>query len=161
MKTTDGRQIIARNRKARHDYAIETTYEVGLVLTGTEVKSLREGRASLVEGFAVITDNEVWLHGVTIPEYLQGTWNNHSSRRPRKLLLHRREILRIAAVLHESPHALVPLELYFRNGIAKLELAVARGKKSYDKRHDLAKRDAQREIERAVSDRYKRGRVRG
>ena len=150
-----GRKPIAQNRKARHEYTILDTYEAGMVLTGTEVKSLREGRASLVDGFAMIDKDEVWLHKVHINEYLQGTWTNHSARRPRKLLLHRQEILKIQATTRESGFALIPLSLYFKDGRAKVEIAVARGKKTWDKRQDLAKRDADRELQRAAGRRFK------
>jgi SsrA-binding protein len=145
-----GTKIIARNRRARHDYAIEDTVEAGLVLTGTEVKSLRAGRASLTDGFAVVTDSEAWLHGVHIPEYTQGTWTNHEPRRVRKLLLHRKEIDRLASSTRERGLTLVPLSLYFKDGKVKIELGLARGKRSYDKRHDLAKRDAAREVDREL-----------
>ena len=145
----EGRKIIARNRRAYHDYTIEDTYEAGLVLTGTEVKSLRAGRASLTDGFAQIQDGEVWLHGVHIPEYTQGTWTNHEPRRPRKVLMHRKEIDRFASKVAERGLTIVPLELYFKDGRVKVELALARGKRTYDKRHDLAERDAAREVERA------------
>lgn len=141
--------VIARNRRARHDYHIEDTVEGGLVLTGTEVKSLRAGRASLTDGFAQIENGEVWLHGVHIPEYTQGTWTNHEPRRARKVLLHRREIDRWAAKTAERGLTIVPLALYFKDGRVKVELALARGKRTYDKRHDLAERDAAREVERA------------
>jgi SsrA-binding protein len=149
------RKVVASNRKARHDYAIVDTYEAGLVLTGTEVKSLREGKASLVDGFATISDGEVWLQGVHIPEYTQGTWTNHEPRRKRKLLLHREEIERLLGKTRESGLTLVPLQLYFSAGRVKVEIALARGKRSYDKRQDLARRDAQREIARAVGRRAK------
>ena len=149
------RTVIASNRKARHDYSIVDTYEAGLVLTGTEVKSLRAGRASLVDGFATIRDGEVWLQGVHIPEYAQGTWTNHEPRRQRKLLLHRAEIERLIGRTRESGLTLVPLQLYFRDGKVKVELALARGKRSYDKRQDLARRDAEREMARAVGRRSK------
>jgi SsrA-binding protein len=141
--------VIARNRRARHDYHIEDEFEGGLVLTGTEVKSLRAGRASLTDGFAQITDGEMWLHGVHIPEYAQGTWTNHEPRRPRKVLLHRREIDRLARQTAERGLTIIPLALYFKDGKVKVELALARGKRTYDKRHDLAQRDAAREVERA------------
>ncbi|HEX9543427.1 MAG TPA: SsrA-binding protein SmpB [Streptosporangiaceae bacterium] len=143
------RTIIARNRRARHDYHIEDVIEAGLVLTGTEVKSLRAGRASLTDGFGQITDGEIWLHGVHIPEYTQGTWTNHEPRRVRKLLLHRKEIDRLASKTAERGLTLVPLALYFKDGKVKVEMALARGKRTYDKRHDLAQRDAAREVERA------------
>jgi SsrA-binding protein len=143
------RQVIARNRRARHDYHIEDVVEAGLVLTGTEVKSLRAGRASLTDGFAQISDGEMWLYGVHIPQYAQGTWTNHEPRRPRKLLLHRREIDKLASEIAERGFTLVPLSLYFTGGRAKVELALARGKRTYDKRQDLAQRDAAREVQRA------------
>jgi SsrA-binding protein len=144
-----GRRVVARNRRARHDYHIEDVVEAGLVLTGTEVKSLRAGRASLSDGFGQITDGEVWLLGVHIPQYTHGTWTNHEPRRPRKLLLHRKEIDRLASKTTERGLTLIPLSLYFSHGKAKVELAVARGKRTYDKRQDLAQRDAAREVERA------------
>jgi SsrA-binding protein len=145
-----GRKVIASNRKARHDYAILDTFEAGVVLVGTEVKSLREGRASLVDAFATVDNGEVWLRNVHIPEYVQGTWTNHTPRRTRKLLLHKKEILRLIGKTKESGLSLVPLSMYFKDGKVKIELALAKGKKSYDKRQDLAKRDAQREIARAA-----------
>jgi SsrA-binding protein len=144
------KKIIARNRRARFDYFIDDTVEAGIVLTGTEVKSLRAGRASLADGFGQITDGEAWLHNVHIPEYTLGTWTNHEPRRTRKLLLHRKEIDRMAAATRERGLTLVPLSLYFRDGRAKVEIALARGKRSYDKRHDLAERDAAREVDRAL-----------
>ena len=155
MPRETGRKVIASNRKARHDYSILDTFEAGLVLTGTEVKSLREGRASLVDGFALIDGGEVFLHGVHIPEYTQGTWTNHEPRRIRKLLLRRVEIDRLVGKLRESGLTLVPLSVYFSDGWAKVELGLARGKRSYDKRQDLAKRDADREISRAFGRRGK------
>jgi SsrA-binding protein len=145
-----GTKIIARNRRARHDYHIEDVVEAGLVLTGTEVKSLRAGRATLTDGFGQVTDGEAWLHGVNIPQYTQGTWTNHEPRRTRKLLLHRREIDRLESSTRERGLTLIPLSLYFKDGRAKVELALARGKRTYDKRHDLAERDAAREVERAL-----------
>jgi SsrA-binding protein len=145
-----GVKVIARNRRARHDYHIEDTVEAGLVLTGTEVKSLRAGRASLTEAFAQISGDELWLHGLHIPEYAQGTWTNHDPRRTRKLLLHRKEIDRLASQVAERGFTIVPLSLYFSGGKAKVELALARGKRTYDKRHDLARRDAAREVDRAL-----------
>ncbi len=120
------------------------------MLTGTEVKSLRAGRASLVDGFGQITDGEAWLHGVHIPEYTQGTWTNHEPRRVRKLLLHRKQIDKLASSVNERGLTLIPLSLYFSDGKAKIELGLARGKRTYDKRQDLAKRDAAREVERAL-----------
>ena len=150
MPAEQGRKVIARNRRARYDYRIEDTYEAGLVLTGTEVKSLRAGRASLTDGFAQISDGEVWLHNVHIPEYTQGTWTNHEPRRTRKLLLHRKEIEKLSARTAEQGLTLVPLSLYFKDGKAKVELGLGRGKRSYDKRQDLASRDAAREMDRAL-----------
>jgi SsrA-binding protein len=145
-----GVKVVARNRRARHDYHIEDTIEAGLVLTGTEVKSLRAGRASLTEAFAQISGDELWLHGLHIPEYAQGTWTNHDPRRTRKLLLHRKEIDRLASQVAERGFTIVPLSLYFSGGKAKVELALARGKRTYDKRRDLAQRDAAREVDRAL-----------
>jgi SsrA-binding protein len=145
-----GKKIIASNRRARHDYTIEDTVEAGLVLTGTEVKSLRAGRATLTDGFGQITDSEAWLHGVHIPEYTQGTWTNHEPRRTRKLLLHRKEIDRLDSSIRERGLTLVPLSMYFKDGKVKIELGLARGKRTYDKRQDLAKRDAAREVEREL-----------
>ena len=150
MAREQGRKVIARNRRAYHDYRIEDTYEAGLVLTGTEVKSLRDGRAQLVDGYAHIRDGELWLAGVHIPEYTEGTWTNHTPRRIRKLLLHRKEIDRLGREVAEQGLTLIPLSLYFSNGNVKVELGVARGKRTYDKRQDLAKRDAAREIDRAL-----------
>jgi SsrA-binding protein len=143
-------KVIARNRRARHDYHIEDVVEAGIVLTGTEVKSLRAGRASLTDGFGQFTDGELWLHGIHIPEYTQGTWTNHEPRRTRKLLLHRKEIDRLDAATRERGSTLVPLSLYFSGGRAKVELALARGKRTYDKRHALAAKDAAREVDRAL-----------
>jgi SsrA-binding protein len=151
-----GRKVVATNRKARHDYLIEDVYEAGLVLTGTEVKALRAGRASLVDGFASIDGGEAWLEGVHIPEYSQGTWTNHAPRRKRKLLLHRSEIVRMAQQTHERGYTLVPLQLYFSDGRAKVEIAVGRGKKEYDKRHALRERQDRREADRAMSARADR-----
>jgi SsrA-binding protein len=150
-----GRKIIAQNRKARHDYSVLDVFEAGVMLTGTEVKSLRLGRASLVDAFATIDDGEVFLRNVHIPEYEQGSWTNHEPRRVRKLLLHRAEIERLIGKTKESGLTLVPLSLYFSQGKVKVELALARGKRSYDKRQDLARRDADREVRRALGRRSK------
>ena len=155
MAKEQGRKLIAQNRKARHDYHIEDTWEAGLVLMGTEVKSLRAGRASLTDGFADIDDHEVWLHAVHIPEYAQGTWTNHSARRKRKLLLNRAEISKIERKIIDKGFTLVPLSMYFVDGRAKVEIALARGKKAYDKRHALAERQANRESEQAFGRRLK------
>jgi SsrA-binding protein len=146
-----GRKVIAQNKKARHDYSIEDVFECGIVLTGTEVKSLRMGRASLIDGFAMVDKGELWLSGVHIPEYTQGTWTNHTPRRDRKLLVHAAEIRKLSARMKEGGLTLVPLSLYFKDGKAKIELAVAKGKKVYDKRAALMERQAGREIEREVS----------
>lgn len=155
----NGRKVIAQNRRARHDYSILDEYEAGVALLGTEVKSLRLGRASLVDAYATVDDGEVWLRGLHIPEYTQGSWTNHEPRRTRKLLLHRGEIDRLIGKIKEGGLSLVPLSLYFSDGKVKCELALAKGKKSYDKRTDLAKRDAQREIQKAFG-RAAKGRVR-
>ncbi|CAB4372214.1 MAG: SsrA-binding protein SmpB [Actinobacteria bacterium] len=146
-----GRKLIAQNKKARHDYSIEDVFECGIVLTGTEVKSLRMGRASLIDGFAMVDKGELWLSGVHIPEYTQGTWTNHTPRRDRKLLVHSAEIRKLSARMKEGGLTLVPLSLYFKDGKAKIELAVAKGKKVHDKRAALMERQAGREIEREVS----------
>jgi SsrA-binding protein len=155
MAKVEGRKVVAQNRKARHDYHIEDTYEAGLVLQGTEVKSLRQGRASLVDGFAEVDNHEMWLHGVHIPEYTQGTWTNHAARRKRKLLLNRQEIDRIESRVNEKGLTVVPLSLYFKDGRAKVEIALARGKKTWDKRQALAERQANRETEQAIGRRLK------
>ena len=146
----DGRAPIATNRKARHVYHILETFEAGLVLTGTEVKSLRDGKASLVDAYALIERGEAWLLNLHIAPYEQGNQFNHEPRRKRKLLMHRRELLRLIGKTREKGLTLVPLRLYFEKGWAKVELALARGKKSYDKREDVAKREAEREIARAM-----------
>ena len=151
------KKVVASNRKARHDYTIEDTYEAGLVLTGTEVKSLREGRASLVDGYAFIDGGEIWLDAVHIPEYTEGTWNNHPVRRKRKMLLHKAQILKIANKIKEGGYTLVPLSIYFNDGNAKVELAVAKGKREYDKRQTLRERTDKREADRAMSARRNMG----
>lgn len=155
MARERGRKIIAQNRKARHDYTIEETFEAGMVLVGTEVKSLRAGRASLVDGYALVEDGEMFLRGVHIPEYEEGSWTNHNPLRPRKLLLHRSEINKIAAKLKQSGLTLVPLSLYFLDGKAKVEIALARGRKAYDKRQAIAAKDAAREVSRELGRREK------
>ncbi|GAA0984936.1 SsrA-binding protein [Nocardioides aquaticus] len=155
MAKEQGRQIVAQNKKARHDYLIEDTFEAGMVLQGTEVKSLRMGRASLVDGFVDIERDEAWLHGVHIPEYTQGTWTNHAARRKRKLLLHRSEIEKIERRASEKGLTVIPLALYFLNGRAKVEIALGKGKKTWDKRHALAERQAVREKDQALGRRLK------
>jgi len=151
----DGRQIVASNRKARHNYAILEVFEAGVALVGTEVKSLREGQASLAEAFATVDDGEVWLRNVHIPEYHHGSWTNHAPRRDRKLLLHRRQIDTLIGKIRDGNLTLVPLSLYFSSGKVKVELALARGKQAHDKRQDLARRDAQREVVRELGRRAK------
>ena len=157
MPREKGRKLVAQNKKARHDYSIEDVYEAGMVLVGTEVKSLRAGRASLTDGYATIDDGEMWLRGVHIPEYTQGTWTNHEPRRPRKLLLNKDELRRISNKIRESGFTLVPLSIYFLDGNAKVEIAVARGRKSYDKRQAIAERESKRETDRAIG-RVRKGR---
>jgi SsrA-binding protein len=151
MRQEATRSVIATNRRARHHYAVLDTIEAGVALVGTEVKSLRLGRVSLVDAFATIDDGEVWLRGLHINEYSMGTWTNHTPRRVRKLLLNRREINRWDIRIRESGLSLVPLSMYFSDGRVKVELALVRGKKTWDKRQTLATRDAQREIEREFS----------
>jgi len=155
MAREQGQKMVAQNKKARHDYAIEDTFEAGLVLQGTEVKSLRMGRASLVDGFVDIDRNEAWLHGVHIPEYSQGTWTNHAARRKRKLLLNRVEIDKIERRVSDKGLTVIPLSLYFVNGRAKVEIGLAKGKKHWDKRQSIAERTAKREVEQAVGRRLK------
>jgi SsrA-binding protein len=152
-----GEKVVASNRKARHDYTIEDTYEAGLVLSGTEVKSLRMGRASLVDGYGYIDGGEAWLDAVHIPEYTQGTWTNHPPRRKRKMLLHKAQIIKISQKVKEGGYTLVPLRIYFLDGRAKVELAVAKGKKEYDKRHALRERQDKREADRAMRTRNRMG----
>ena len=156
MAKETGRKLIASNKKARHDYAILRTYEAGLVLAGTEVKSLREGHASLVDAFAQEHEGELMLYGLHIAPYGFGTWTNHAPRRTRKLLLHRAEIVKILHQLRDgSGLTLVPLSMYFADGWAKVEIGLARGLKSYDKRQVLAERDARQEIARELGRRLK------
>ncbi len=150
-----GRRVIATNRKARHHYAVQEIFEAGVVLTGTEVKSLREGLASLADAFATVDDGEIWLRNLHIAEYHHGSWTNHAPRRNRKLLLHRRQIDMLIGKIRDGNLTLVPLSLYFAEGKVKVELALARGKQEHDKRQDLAKRDAQREVIRELGRRNK------
>ena len=152
MGKEKGRTLVAQNRKARYDYKIHETYEAGIVLSGTEVKSLREGRANLTDAFATVDEGEVWLRSAHIPEYSHGTWTNHTARRTRKLLLNRKEITRIERDLGTSGGStLIPLALYFSDGYAKVEIAVATGKREYDKRQSLSERESRREAERALA----------
>ena len=153
MPKEKGQKVVATNRKARHDYTIEDTYEAGIVLTGTEVKSLRQGRASLVDGYAFIDGGEMWLDAVHIPEYTEGTWTNHTPRRKRKLLLHKQQIVKISHKTNQGGYTLVPLQIYFHDGRAKVEIAVAKGKREFDKRQALRERQDKREAERAISSR--------
>jgi SsrA-binding protein len=156
MAKEKGRRLVAQNRKARHDYHIHDTYEAGIVLNGTEVKSLREGRANLTDAFATVDDGEVWLRAAHIPEYSHGSWTNHSARRTRKPLLNRREIDKIERELSTAGTTLVPLALYFSDGYAKVEIALATGKREYDKRQTIAARESKREAERALAARNRR-----
>ncbi len=151
MAKESGRKVVASNRKARHDFHIEDVYEAGLVLTGTEVKALRAGRCSLVDGFAQFSGGELWLEGVHIPEYTQGTWTNHAPRRRRKLLLHGEELAKILKHSEQKGRTIVPLSLYFKDGRAKVEIALALGKREYDKRYALRERQDRLEAERAMS----------
>jgi len=151
-----GLKVVARNRKAYHDYLIEDTFEAGMVLSGTEVKSLRAGRASLVDGFATVRAGEIWLEGVHIPEYTEATWTNHPPRRRRKLLLNKAEIAKLIQKDKESGYTIVPLSMYFKDGYAKVEIALAKGKRTYDKRQTLRKQQDEREAQRAISARRQR-----
>ncbi len=153
MPREKGRIMVAQNRRARHDYPLGDRFAAGLVLTGTAVKSLRQGRASLADAFATVDDGEVWLRNAHIPEYAFGTWTNHAARRNRKVLLHRREIDKLERSTASSGRTIVPLALYFQDGYAKVELAVGTGKKAWDKRQSIAERDANREAARALADR--------
>ena len=150
MAKEQGRKLVASNRKARHDFTIEDVFEAGLVLSGTEVKALRAGRASLVDGFCSIDGGQAWLEGVHIPEYAHGTWSNHAPRRKRKLLLHRIEIDRLDQRAREKGLTIIPLALYFQDGYAKVEIALARGKREYDKRQTLRERQDNLESQRAM-----------
>lgn len=146
-----GRKVVATNRRARHEYLIESTYEAGLVLTGTEVKALRQGRISLANGHGYISAAEAWLYAVHISEYTEGAWSNHSPRRPRKLLLHKKQIRKIAVQISRRGYALIPLSIYFSDGRAKVELAVAKGRRQFDKRQADREREDAREAQRALS----------
>ncbi len=152
MKEKGGGKVLASNRKARHDYIIEDSIEAGIVLTGTEIKSVRAGRVNLQDSFAVIRNGEAWLVGAHISPYTHGNRENHEPRRERKLLMHRYEIARLASKVQEKGWTLVPLEIHLRDGRAKVEIGLARGKKLYDKRESIAKRDTDREIRRALKD---------
>ena len=149
-KNDDGRKVIATNRKARHDYHIIETYEAGIALMGTEVKSLRDGGASIADGFCQLTRGELWVENIHIAEYGRGSWTNHEARRRRKLLLHRQELNKLDQKSRETGYTIVPLQLYFRDGKAKIEIALAKGKREYDKRHALREAQDKREAERAM-----------
>lgn len=149
MPRERGQKLVASNKRARYDYFIEDVYEAGIVLSGTEVKALREGKASLNDSYAVVDGGEVWLENAFIPEFSQGSWTNHATRRRRKLLLAKKEIAKLAGASRESGYTLVPISLYFKDGYAKIELGLGRGKKEYDKRETLKQKDAAREMDRA------------
>ena len=152
MARVRGEKLIVDNRRARHDYHLGDRYEAGLVLSGTEVKSLRDGKATLQQAYADVRDGEAWLMGLHVPEYEQGNRANHDPDRPRKLLLHRREIDRLLAGVRERGFTLVPTRLYFKDGRVKVEIALARGKELRDKRRDIADRDARRHVERELKE---------
>ncbi|WP_027020398.1 SsrA-binding protein SmpB [Corynebacterium sputi] len=154
-KANSGNPVVATNRRARHDYNILETWECGIVLVGTEVKSMRDGKASLVDAFATVDDGEIWLRGLHVPEYSHGSWTNHAPRRSRKLLLHRREIDSIMGKVHDGNKTLVPMSLYFKDGRLKVELALASGKQDYDKRQDIKRRTEEREVTRELGRRVK------
>jgi SsrA-binding protein len=150
-KEETGEKLVATNRKARHEYSILDSYETGIVLTGTEVKSLRQGSANLAEGYAMIKDGELWLFGMHISPYAHGSYSNVDPLRRRKLLVHKKELRKMAARVKDKGLTLVPLKVYFAHGLAKLQLGVCRGKKEYDKRQDIARRDAERAIRRHIA----------
>ncbi|HRX03111.1 MAG: SsrA-binding protein SmpB [Anaerolineae bacterium] len=154
MKEKSDVKVVASNRKARHDYIIEETFEAGIVLTGTEIKSIRAGRVNLQDSFAMIRGGEVWLIGAHVSPYSHGNRENHEPRRERKLLMHRREILRLHGKIQEKGWTLIPLQIHLRNGRAKVQLGLARGKKLYDKRDSIAKHDHDREMRRALKEMY-------
>lgn len=156
MPREKGRKLVAQNKKALHDYHIGQKYEAGMVLTGTEVKSLRNGRCSLVDAFATIDDGEVWLRNANIPEYAFGTWTNHAARRNRKLLLNRREIDKLEREIGNSGRTIVPLSVYFNDGYAKVEIAIGTGKKDWDKRQTIRERDLNRDVQRELAERNRR-----
>ena len=149
MPRERGQKLVASNKRARYDYFIEDVYEAGIVLSGTEVKSLRAGKCSLNDSYATVDGGEVWLENAFIPEFTQGSWTNHSTRRRRKLLLAKKEIAKLAGASKESGYTIVPISLYFKDGYAKVEIGLGRGKKSYDKRESLKQKDAAREMDRA------------
>ena len=150
MPRERGQKLIANNKRARYDYFIDDVYEAGIVLSGTEVKALRQGKASLTDSYAAEDGGELWLENAYIPEFSQGSWNNHAPRRKRKLLLAKKEIAKLAGKTKEVGFTLVPISLYFKDGYAKVEIGLARGKKDYDKRQTLKEKDAKREIKKAI-----------
>ena len=156
MVKEKGRKLIAQNKKARHEYHLHDTFEAGMVLTGTEVKSLRAGHASLSDAYVSVDGGEVWLRNANISEYTYGTWTNHAPRRTRKLLLHRKEITKLDRESSAPGRTIVPLQIYFQDGYAKVLIAVATGKREWDKRQTIAERDAKREAERALKGRNRR-----
>ncbi|MFC4737055.1 SsrA-binding protein SmpB [Bacillus daqingensis] len=149
---SDFNKPIAQNKKANHDYAIEETYEAGMVLTGTEIKSIRNRRVNMKDSFARISNGEAWLHNMHISEYEQGNRHNHEPERPRKLLLHRKQINQLIGLTKQKGYTLVPLKVYIKNGVAKVLIGLGKGKKKFDKREDLKRKDAKREIQRAFKD---------
>jgi len=150
MPRERGQKLIANNKRARYDYFIDDVYEAGIVLSGTEVKALRQGKASINDAYATVDAGELWLENAYIPEFTQGSWTNHAPRRRRKLLLAKKEIARLAGKTKEVGFTLVPISLYFKDGYAKIEIGLARGKKDYDKRETLKEKDAKREINKAI-----------
>ena len=150
MPRERGQKLIANNKRARYDYFIDDVYEAGIVLFGTEVKALRQGKASINDAYATVDAGELWLENAYIPEFTQGSWTNHAPRRRRKLLLAKKEIARLAGKTKEVGFTLVPISLYFKDGYAKIEIGMARGKKDYDKRETLKEKDAKREINKAI-----------
>ena len=154
-KKPQDRSVLATNRRARHDFTILETYECGVVLLGTEIKSLREGKVSIADAFATVDEGEVWLRNLHIPEYSMGSWTNHSPKRTRKLLLHRREIDSLMGKVRDGNRTLIPLQLYLKDGRVKLELGLAQGKQDYDKRQDIKRRTEEREITRELGRRVK------
>ena len=152
MPSERGQKLIANNMRARYDYFIDDVFESGLVLSGTEVKALRQGKASIADAYALVEGGEVWLENAYIPEFTQGSWTNHSTRRKRKLLLAKKEIAKLAGKSKETGYTLIPISLYFKDGYAKVEIGLARGKKDFDKRQSLKEKDAKKEINKAIRD---------
>ena len=155
MPRERGQKLIANNKRARYDYFIDDVYEAGIVLSGTEVKALRQGKASLTDAYALVDGGELWLENAYIPEFTQGSWTNHAPRRKRKLLLAKKDIAKLAGKSKETGYTLIPISLYFKDGYAKVEIGLAKGKKAPDKRESLKTKDAQREMQRALKEREK------